>query len=154
MGGDRQTKSSFGAFAYLVSAAASLKKTRKAVYHLTIDGQEHRVEGLTCIVANVGNLGFSGISYDKHIDVCDGLLDAFFVRKANLGLLKHVAVMLLKRERPDNLELVEHWQGKDIRVSSSPKQTIRCDGEVLKDMHLHIKIVPGALQVLVPGEEG
>ena len=153
-GADRQTKNRIGAFAYLLSAAAALKKTTKAVYDLTIDGQEHKVEGLTCIVANVGNLGFSNISYDKHIDVSDGLLDVLVVRKANLGLLKHVAVMLLKRERPDNLELVEHWQGKDIRVSSSPKQMIQCDGEVLKDMPLHIKIVPGAIKVLVPRKEG
>jgi diacylglycerol kinase (ATP) len=153
-GADRSTKNKIGAFAYLLSAAAALKKTRKAVYHLTIDEQKHEVQGLTCIIANVGNLGFTNISYDKHIDVTDGLLDVLVVRKANLGLLKHVAVMLLKRERPDNLELVEHWQGKDIRVSSSPKQTIQCDGEVLKDVPLHIKIVPGAIRVLVPKKEG
>ena len=153
-GADRETKNRIGAFAYLLSAAAALKRTRKAIYHLKIDGQNHEVQGLTCIIANVGNLGFSNISYDKHIDVCDGLLDVLVVRKANLGLLKHMAVMLLKRERPDNLELVEHWQGKDIRVSSSPKQMIQCDGEVLKDMPLHIRIVPGAIKVLVPRKEG
>jgi len=47
---------------------------------------------------------------------------------------------------------VEHWQGKDISVSSSPKQTIQYDGEVLKEMPLHIKIIPEAIRVLVPKE--
>jgi diacylglycerol kinase (ATP) len=112
------------------------------------------VGGLTCIVANVGNLGFSNISYDKHIDVSDGFLDVVVIRKVNLSLFKLLAVTLLKRERPDNLELVEHWQGKDISVSSSPKQTIQCDGEVLEEMPLHIKIIPGAVKVLVPEKEG
>jgi diacylglycerol kinase family enzyme len=65
-----------------------------------------------------------------------------------------MAVTLLKRERPDNVELVEHWQGKDISVSSNPKQTIQYDGEVLKEMLLHIKIIPGAIRVLVPKKEG
>jgi diacylglycerol kinase (ATP) len=153
-GADRETKNRIGVFAYLLSAASALKRTKKAVYHLKIDGHAHEVQGLTCIVANTGNLGFTSICYDKHIDVSDGFLDVVVVRKASLGLLGLAAVTLLKRERPDNLELVEHWQGKDISVSSSPKQTIQCDGEVLKDMALHIKIIPGAIKVLVPKREG
>ena len=54
------------------------------------------------------------------------------------------------RSSPDNLELVEHWQGKEISVSSSPKQTVQCDGEVLEKIPLHIKIIPEAIKVLVP----
>jgi YegS/Rv2252/BmrU family lipid kinase len=149
-GADRETKNRIGILAYFLSAAAALRKTKKAVYHLKIDGEEHEVQGLTCIVANAGNLGFSNISYDKHIDVSDGFLDVVVVRKANLSLFKLMAVTLLKRERPDNLELVEHWQGKDISVSSSPKQTVQCDGEVLEELPLHIKIIPQAIKVLVP----
>ncbi|MHB8070868.1 MAG: diacylglycerol/lipid kinase family protein [Candidatus Cryosericum sp.] len=151
-GADREAKNRIGIFAYFLSAASALKRTRKALYHLKIDGQAYEVRGWTCIVANAGNLGFSDISYDKHIDVSDGLLDVIVVRKANLGLLKHLAITLLKRERPDNLELVEHWQGKDIAISSSPRQTIQCDGEVLPNVPLHIRIVPGAINILVPGK--
>jgi YegS/Rv2252/BmrU family lipid kinase len=149
-GADRQSKNKMGIFAYFLSAAAALKITKKAVYHLKIDGQEHEVQGLTCIITNTGNLGFSNISFDRHIDVSDGLLDVIVVRKANLSLFKLIVVTLLKRERPDNLELVKHWQGKDISVSSNPKQTVQCDGEVLEKIPLHIKIIPGAIKVLVP----
>jgi diacylglycerol kinase (ATP) len=152
-GADRQRKNKMGIFAYFLSAAAALKKTKRTVYHLKIDGQEHEVQGLTCIITNTGNLGFSNISFDKHIDVSDGLLDVIVVRKVNLSLFKLMVVTLLKRERPDNLELVEHWQGKDISVSSSPKQTVQCDGEVLEKIPLHIKIIPGAIKVLVPKKE-
>ena len=153
-GTDRQTKNKIGIFAYLLSAVAALKITKKAVYHLKIDGQEHVVTGLTCIIANTGNLRFSNISFDKHIDVSDGFLDVVVVRRANLGLFKLMVVTFLKRERPDNLELVAHWQGKDISVSSSPKQTVQCDGEVLSKMSLHIKIIPGAIKVLIPKKTG
>jgi YegS/Rv2252/BmrU family lipid kinase len=152
-GADRETKNKIGIFAYLLSAVAALKKTKRTVYHLKIDGQEHEVQGLTCIITNTGNLGFSNISFDKHIDVSDGFLDVIVVRKVNLSMFKLMVVTLLKRERPDNLELVEHWQGKDISVSSSPKQTVQCDGEVLKKIPLHIKIIPGAIKVLVPKKE-
>jgi len=149
-GANRQTKNKIGIFAYFLSAAAALKKTKKNVYHLKIDGQEHKVQGLTCIITNTGNIGFSHISFDKHIDVSDGLLDVIVVRKANLSLFKLMVVTLIKRQRPDNLELVEHWQGKNINVYSSSKQTVQCDGEVLEKIPLHIKIIPGAIKVLVP----
>jgi YegS/Rv2252/BmrU family lipid kinase len=152
-GADRQSKNKMGIFAYFLSAAAALKKTKRTVYHLKIDGQEHEVQGLTCIITNTGNLGFSNISFDKHIDVSDGFLDVIVVRKVNLSMFKLMVVTLLKRERPDNLELVEHWQGKDISVSSSPKQTVQCDGEILEKIPLHIKIIPGAIKVLVPKKE-
>jgi YegS/Rv2252/BmrU family lipid kinase len=152
-GAGRETKNTIGILAYFLSAAAALKKTKKAIYHLKIDGQKHEVQGLTCIIANTGNLGFSSISFDKHIDVSDGFLDVVVARKANLSMFKLMVVTLLKRERPDNLELVKHWQGKDITVSSSPRQTLQCDGEVIEKGFLHIKVIPGAIKVLVPKDK-
>jgi YegS/Rv2252/BmrU family lipid kinase len=152
-GADRESKNKMGILAYFLSAAAALKITKKVVYHLNIDGQKYELEGLTCIIANTGNLGFSKISLDKHIDVSDGFLDVLVLRKANFNLLKHIAITFLKRERPHNLELVRHWQGKDISVSSTPRQTVQCDGEVLEKMPRHIKIIPGAIKVLVPQEK-
>jgi YegS/Rv2252/BmrU family lipid kinase len=152
-GANRETKNKFGIFAYFLSAVAALKKTKKVVYHLKIDGLEHKIRGLTCIISNTGNLGFSNISYDKHIDMSDGFLDVIVLRKVNFSLLKHIVVTLLRRERPHNLKLVQHWQGKDISISSIPRQTVQCDGEVLNDAVLHIKVIPGAIKVLIPKEK-
>lgn len=152
-GAGRETKNKIGHFAYVLSAVTAWKKTRTAVYHLNIDGKEHDVQGLTCIITNTGHLGFTNISIDKHIDVSDGFLDVVVLRKANISLLKLIAVTLLTRQPPDNVELVKHWQGKDISVSSSPKQTVQCDGEVLETIPPRITIVPGAIKVLVPNKK-
>ena len=149
-GANRKSKNRFGRFAYLFSAIASLKQISTVRYDLRIDGQEDKVEGVTCIIANAGNLGFTNVSLDRHIDVSDGLLDIIVVRKANLSLLKLMLITLIKRERPDNFELVEHWQGKEISVTSSLTQVVQCDGEVLEKIPIHIKIIPGAIKVLVP----
>lgn len=149
-GANRQTKNKIGIFAYFLSAVAALKVTKKAIYHLKIDGQKHKAQGLMCLIANTGNLRFTNISFDKHIDVSDGLLDVVIVQKANLNLLMLIFMTFLKRERPDNLGLVKHWQGKDISVVSRPQQTIQSDGETLDKKPLHIKVIPGAVKILVP----
>lgn len=149
-GADRQSKNSIGILAYFFAAAAALNKLKLSSYHLKIDGQEYEAHGLTCIVANAGNLGFTKISLDKHINVSDGLLDVVIVRKANLGLLKLALITLIKRKRPDNFELVQHWQGKEIDISLNPPQVVQCDGEVLEKIPKHINIIPAAIKILVP----
>jgi len=149
-GADRESKNRIGILSYFFAAAAALRKLKLAHYHLKIDGNEYDVQGLTCMIANAGNLGFTKISSDKHIDISDGLLDVIIVRKANLSLYKLILITLIKRERPENFELVEHWQGKEISISSSRKQVVQCDGEMLEKIPLHIKIIPGAIKVLVP----
>jgi diacylglycerol kinase (ATP) len=152
-GADRETKNRIGILAYLFSAASALGITRNAVYHLKIDGRRHVVRGLICTITNTGNLRFSSISFDRHIDVSDGLLDVVVLRKANLSLVKLMVVTLFKRERPDDLKLVKHWQGRNISVIANPEQTVQCDGEVLGKMPLHVGIIPGAIRILVPGKK-
>ena len=149
-GANRGTKNKFGILAYFISGFKALKKITRVLYHIKIDGQEHDVQGLTCMITNTGNIGFSTISFDKHINVSDGLLDVLVVRKATISLFEHMLVTLIKRERPENWELVKHWQGKEISITATPAQTVQCDGEVLKEMPVNIKIIPGAIKVLVP----
>jgi len=149
-GADRKAKNKFGILAYLFSAVSALKRIKLASYHLKIDSNEFDVQGVTCIVANAGNLGFTLTSLDKDIDVSDGLLDVVIVRKVNFNLFRHILITLIKRERPHDIELVQHWQGKEISVSSNRKQVVQCDGEILDKMPALLKVIPSAIRILVP----
>jgi YegS/Rv2252/BmrU family lipid kinase len=151
---NREAKNKFGILAYFFAMATALQKLKLSLYHIKIDGIEHEVKGVTCVVNNAGNFGFTRTSLDKHIDVSDGLLDVIVVRKANVSLLKLFIITLIKRERPDNFELMEHWQGRDIHITSSRKQVVQSDGEILQKIPPLIKIIPGAIKVFVPKKEG
>jgi diacylglycerol kinase family enzyme len=48
---------------------------------------------------------------------------------------------------------VEHWQGREISISSNRKPIVQCDGEVLEKIPAHIKVIPGAIRVLTPKKE-
>jgi YegS/Rv2252/BmrU family lipid kinase len=149
-GAEREIKNRFGLLAYVLSSASALQKIKEAQYHLKIDGKDYEARGVTCIVANSGNTGFPDLSLDNHIDVSDGLLDVIIVRKVNISLFAHIITTILRRQRPDNVELVQHWQGKDIRISATPEQVVQCDGEVLEKMAIQAKIIPAAFRVIVP----
>ncbi len=149
-GAKREIKSKFGRLAYLFSSIKAIRKITYARYHVKIDQQEYDTEGITCIIANSGGLGFSDFSLHHEIDVSDGLLDVIIVRKVNLGLMAHILSILLHSRHPDKREVVQHWQGKDIQVSSTPKQILQCDGEMLEKISIHAKIIPAAIRVITP----
>jgi len=49
---------------------------------------------------------------------------------------------------------VEHWQGREISISSSRKQVIRCDDEVLEKISVSIKVISRAIKALIPKKKG
>ena len=50
-------------------------------------------------------------------------------------------------------EAFQHWRAKEITIQSDPPQPIQGDGEVWGSTPISIKVLPNAMQVLVPGEK-
>jgi diacylglycerol kinase family enzyme len=48
---------------------------------------------------------------------------------------------------------VEHWQGREVTVVSQPAQSIQADGEVLPAGSVTVRILPGAVRFVVPGDK-
>jgi diacylglycerol kinase (ATP) len=152
-GASREIKHRFGRLAYAISAFKSLRKMKKykyTKYAIHIDGQEHEVEGFCCLIANSGNVGWAHLTVDKSINMSDGLLDVIVVRKATIGSWRHLIATLIKQELPRDVELVCHWQGKEITIVASPTQNVQCDGESLEMQTITAKVIPGAIQIFVP----
>lgn len=163
---DRGMKDRFGYFAYVWSAMQSIRQPPKARYEMVLDGKEVSAEGITCGIANSGNLGQAGINLGTAVDVADGLLDVLLIEQASLQAVFDLFSNLLGiREAPiendtvrfDTLnselqQLIRHWQARDITLRVAPTQTIQFDGEVLDcpDGEIHCKILPQALTVMVP----
>ncbi|MEZ4682661.1 MAG: diacylglycerol kinase family lipid kinase [Caldilineaceae bacterium] len=157
-GADRELKNRLGFFAYLWSAAQSLATVEMATYHLSIDGRDITVDGITCAVINSGNLGLANLQIAPDIAIDDGLLDVIVIQNANLPALAEmigsVAGLTDATEEQRGISQYEgalhHWKGKEIIVRSEPVQVAQYDGEMLKTDCIHCQILPRALHVLVP----
>ena len=55
--------------------------------------------------------------------------------------------------RNENLVPVEHWQGREVTIVSEPAQAIQADGEVLPPGTVTVRVLPGAVRLVVPGEK-
>lgn len=158
----REAKDRYGIFAYLWSAVQNLRQPAVAHFKLTLDGQEIETEGVTCIVANSGNLGLSGVNLLPTVKLDDGLLDVIVVQQASLTALFEILGSVLGiRETPvldasaetidARLQQALHaWQAREITIITTPPRSIQADGEIIGEGTIQCKVLPQALQVLVP----
>src|SRR5688500_2683474 len=148
---DQEVKNRFGMLAYAFSAINEMRNLTPTDYRVRVDGELHAVEGVSCMIANSGNVAIGGLTLSKKIDISDGLLDVVIFRRADLAAMITVgaAVVSPNAEATESPQL-KHYQGREIVVESDPPQTISIDGEVIEPVTLTASILPGAVNVVVP----
>ena len=148
---DQEIKNRFGMLAYAFSAFDEMRNLTPTNYRVHVDGELHEVEGVSCMIANSGNVAIGGLTLSKKIDISDGLLDVVIFRRADLAAMITVTAALVSpnAEATDSPQL-EHYQGREILVEADPPQTISIDGEVIEPVRLTASILPQAVRVIVP----
>jgi diacylglycerol kinase (ATP) len=147
-GASRELKDRIGNLAYVVSALQALTNARPSHYQLTLDGTEIEIDGITCMIANSGNLGQPGLSLAPSINVDDGLLDVIVIRAGDIvSMLSLIASVVGKNE---NAEPLQHYQAREVKVRTETPQTVQADGEILGETPVSARVLPQAVTVIVP----
>jgi YegS/Rv2252/BmrU family lipid kinase len=145
---DREAKDRWGNLAYALSAVRATLHAPNSDYAITLDGQEMHNHGVMCIILNQS----AGLMHLKPpVDGADGLLDVAVFRDESLRTVSAAAGNVLLRN--ENLVPVEHWQGREVTVVSQPAQAIQADGEVLPPGGVTVRVLPGAVRFVVPGDQ-
>ena len=143
MNADREFKNRFGILSYPLSAIQSaMTNATVAHYRITVDGETHEADGVSCMVANSGMVGVGDVTVSQSMDVEDGLLNVVVLRAGSDDEPPK------KELRPDPLLL--QWQGREITVEADPPQPIICDGNPRGETPIRARVRPHALAVLVP----
>lgn len=143
----RKLKKDLGPLAYAVSAVGTVLGTRVIDFELTLDGETIHTEGLSCVVANSGNLGLPNVSLSP-TDMSDGFLDVFVIRDRKLDSLFAVATNILTKV---NHESLQHWRVREVRLKSTPQKVVHYDGEILGPKEFHARVLHRAVNILSPG---
>ncbi len=150
-GAERELKDRMGTLAYILSAIKALREPPQTTYRLLLDDESVQIEGMSCLVANSGNLGLPGLALHPKIDVSDGLLDVVVIRQADFDTLLSLAASVAGVENvPESLP---HWQVRRVRIESDPVQDVQADGEMIGETPIEVEVVPQALQVVVPARQ-
>ena len=145
---DRDLKDKYGLAAYTIAAFKAIDTSRIVHYKLAIDGQAVEMDGFACRVDNSSNIGVPGISIWPGTDVSDGYLDVLVWRDIDLKTLFSALGNLADPEAV--YDSFKHWRAKEVTIETDQPQEIQGDGEIWDPTPITVRVLPGAMRVLVP----
>lgn len=140
-----------GRFVYTYGGLRALAGWRPASFSLRVDGVEHALYGYTVAVANAGMQG-GGMRLAPEASLDDGAFDVVLIAH----LPKHRFLRLLPTVfRGSHVELdeVTILRGSTVELSADRPFTIYADGDPLAVLPATLRVLPGAVRVLVPGDD-
>ncbi len=158
---DRDLKDKVGKLAYTLAGIKAVQRELTARYRFTLDGEVQECEGLTCMIANTGNMGIPGVSVNlaPGSSVSDGFLDIVVYTRGNTqSWMKLLTFSVARPEEQikqdlDDMTLSYQWKARKIRIESDPPMKINLDGEIIGETPSEIEVVPSAVEVIVPNDQ-
>ncbi|GAB2728482.1 diacylglycerol/lipid kinase family protein [Nocardioides pakistanensis] len=134
------------ALQYPYAAVRSIIQFRPSTYDVVIDGEAHRFDAYTVVVANSGHYG-SGMKVAPDATLDDGILDVVVIRAASkLRLIR--AMPKLYDGTHVELDEVLVLRGREVRVQAAEPTLAYGDGEQIGPLPVTAKVRPLALQIL------
>ncbi len=139
-----------GNLVYAWAALRALAGWKPERFSLVERGIQTRFTGYTVAVANNGYYG-GGMNMAPEADPLDGELDVVTVAEVSrLRFLLNLPKVF--RGTHVNGEEVKSWRTSGIEIRASRKLTVYADGDPLTELPARVRVLPGALPVIVPGE--
>ncbi|MGB0120173.1 MAG: diacylglycerol kinase family protein [Solirubrobacterales bacterium] len=138
-----------GTMVYAYAALRALARWKPARFALKEKGIQTRYTGYTVVVAN-NNFYGGGMNIAPDADLADGELNVVVITE--VGKLKFLA-NLPKVFRGSHIKLdeVETWTTHSIEIKASRPFTVYADGDPLTELPATIRVLPSALEMIVPG---
>jgi diacylglycerol kinase (ATP) len=145
-------KRRWGMAAYAATTLRLMSELRSTLHSITIDGVAYEAHAAMVLVANCGEVIPPFVKLGPGIAPDDGLLDVVVVRADNLGQSLRVVWDLL-RLAPGELgqnALVSHVRCREVTVDTDRAQPVQLDGEPGGSTPFTVRVVPGAIRIMVP----
>jgi len=143
-------KRRFGRAAYVWTAVTQLMGFRRHRFTLKVDGKTTQVKAMQVLVANSGTLGQRPFRWGEDIRPDDGRLDVCVIRARTLAGLVSLGWHFVRgrhRQAPDVHYLAAT---REVTVSTARPMPVQADGEIVGETPVTVRIVPGAVRVVVP----
>lgn len=136
-----------GSLRYVLAALAEIRVFSPLVYRLHVDGEQRVLPAMLIAIGNTAYYG-GGMQICPTADPRDGLLDLTIIHPVDRVTL----LQLLPRMHTGSFvrhPCVERLQAREVHLEG-PGLLGYGDGEHVDDVPLHVRVVPGALPVLLP----
>ena len=143
----REDKDKYGKLAYVIDAYRKARDSKEVNYRVTIDGELIEVSAMILYVVNAAKNG-AGISVAGDLSkIDDGLMDAFILNMKDLNTISGFTDRVLNLGTDSAQKYMR--QGREITIETDPHQPVWADGEYAGRTPISMKVLPGALSVVV-----
>ncbi len=149
-------KRSLGIAAYFATATAVGLRLRPFAVRLVIDGTAHETDAIAVLVANAGELVPGLLRPRLPLVPDDGLLDVLVARGRGVWGASRGALELLLGSGVHAAvgPYAARMAGRRVEVEADGDEPVEVDGDVVGAGRLVAEVVPGAVRVLVPPDQG
>jgi YegS/Rv2252/BmrU family lipid kinase len=142
------TRLPLGTHVYAYGALRALWSWRPATWNVRVDGTPHRFSGYAVAVANSGVFG-GGMWLVPDAAIDDGLLDVAFTEdRPKTAYLRGLNKVFKGAHIHDpGFTIV---RGREITFHADRPFTAYADGDPIADLPTTVRVLPGALRVIVP----
>lgn len=131
----------------ILDALKHLRPIRMAIEH---DGERVETEAIILTVGNGQYFG-GGMRAVPMADLFDGYLDCVYVEKIGVPRFLMLLPGFLKGRHIKN-PIVHHFRTKELRVETGEACVLDYDGDLRSSTPAVFRVLPGALNVLLPGD--
>lgn len=149
---DAHLKEKYGKLGYFMGALQSMRQATPFSFTLDVDGTEFTDEAVLLLVMNGNSIGTHTFPLAS-IDPSDGLLDVFVIQTTSMAAILEWFSLSQPDTVPEELEHVNHFQGRQIIIRTAEEMDVDTDGEIYEKTPVKIAIQPKKLSMLVPAEQ-
>lgn len=149
----RQHKRRFGRVAYLWTGITRLLGFQPARFTIVTDGKQRRSGAVQVLIANGGAFGVPQLRWGPDIYPDDGSLTVCVIYSRNLLNYLRVAWYILTSQQKRSRTIRYYHARQNIIINADKPLPIQADGEIIGDTPVQVRVVPGAVRVIVPETE-
>jgi diacylglycerol kinase (ATP) len=146
----REHKRIYGVAAYLWTGLISLLGFQPRKFEIKYDGQIHVSSACEVAIMNAGTLARRPILLNKNIRVDDGEVDICIIRGRTIFNYLTLAIRIMTRihKYAKNIEFLK--AKKNVLITTDEPILVQADGEIIGTTPVDVKIIPRAINIIVP----
>jgi YegS/Rv2252/BmrU family lipid kinase len=143
-----EAPSALGPFVYAYGALRALASFRPATFDVTVGRERRTFQGWTVAAANASAYG-GGMFVAPDAKLDDGQLDIVMASpRSRRSFLSHLPKVF--KGTHVELDTVSVLRGPEVRIAADRPFTVYADGDPIGELPVTVRVVPGAIKVLLP----
>jgi len=148
----REQKRRFGRLAYLWAGVKQMLGFQPRRFSIAVDNHHRRYHAAQVQLANGGVIGNHLFRWGADVRPDDRVVDVYIISARNLLDYLIIAWFILTRQQKRSRRLRYLRAQRSVVIHADKPLPVHADGEIIGDTPVTIRIVPGAVRVVVPSE--